>query len=215
MSKNKSKVNVNFKNKNKFNWDDLMELRSSCSELILNQFAMVGEINKAYSSIGKEKQNPETKVLLLGYVKSLEECFIRLRYNAEKHMKFGCSISDKLEIEEALNNPSEFFKLYEDTTLNAKEIKSVKKGLVKYSKKSVTAEQYDYINTNSEYINIGLVLRDLAGMPTYKIFSSLGFTDDDIEKFNKISSIVKEGGDDKEILEKVGKLNKKENNGTK
>lgn len=213
MKRNKNKVNVNFRNKNKFNWDDLLELRSSCSELVLNQFVMVGEINKAYLSIEKDKQNPETKVLLLGYIKSLEECFIRIRYNSEKHIVFSYNVSDKLSLEDALNNPSEFFKIYEDPTLKCKDIKEVKKGLVKYSKKGLTSEQYDYININSEYVNLALVLRDLTGLPTYKIFSSLGFTDEDIKKFDKISNIVQEGGEDSEIMEKVNELNKKEENG--
>lgn len=213
MKRSKNKVNVNFRNKNKFNWDDLLELRSSCSELVLNQFVMVGEINKAYLSIEKDKQNPETKVLLLGYIKSLEECFIRIRYNSEKHIVFSYNVSDKLSLEDALNNPSEFFKIYEDPTLKCKDIKEVKKGLVKYSKKGLTSEQYDYININSEYVNLALVLRDLTGLPTYKIFSSLGFTDEDIKKFDKISNIVQEGGEDSEIMEKVNELNKKEENG--
>lgn len=213
MNKTRKKVNVNFSNKNKFNWDDLLELRSSCSELVLNQFVMVGEINKAYLSIEKDKQNPETKVLLLGYIKSLEECFIRIRYNSEKHIVFSYNVSDKLSLEDALNNPSEFFKIYEDPTLKCKDIKEVKKGLVKYSKKGLTSEQYDYININSEYVNLALVLRDLTGLPTYKIFSSLGFTDEDIKKFDKISNIVQEGGEDSEIMEKVNELNKKEENG--
>lgn len=213
MKQTRKKVNVNFSNKNKLNWDDLLELRSSCSELVLNQFVMVGEINKAYLSIEEDKQNPETKVLLLGYIKSLEECFIRIRYNSEKHIVFEYNVSDKLTLEDALNNPSEFFKIYEDPTLKCKEIKEVKKGLVKYSKKSITSEQYNYININSEYVNLALVLRDLTGLPTYKIFSSLGFTDDDIKKFDKISTIVQEGGEDSEILEKVNELNKKEEHG--
>lgn len=213
MSKTNNKVNLNFRNKNKFNWDDLMGLRTTCSELVLNQFVMVGEINKAYSSMEQDKQNPETKVLLLGYIKSLEECFIRLRYNSEKHIVFGYNVSDKLSLEDALNNPAEFFKIYEDPTLKCKEVKEEKKGLVKYSKKGLTSEQYDYININSEYANLALVLRDLTGLPTYKIFSSLGFTDEDIKKFDKIADIVKEGGEDSEILEKVNELNKKEEDG--
>ena len=210
MGNSKNKTPLNFKNRDKFNWDDLEELKNSCLNLVLNQFAVVGEINKAYNKIEQSKRNPEVNVLILGFIKSLEECFIRIRYNSERHIKYKYNISDHLEIEEALNKPEEFYKLLEDNKPDSKEIKSVKKGMVKASKKHITTEQYEYININSEYVNLGIVLRDLTGIPTYKLFDAIGFTQEDIKKFGIINQIVKEGGDDEEILSKINKINKKE-----
>lgn len=209
------KPKVNFKNKDKFNWDDLTEMRESCSNMIVSQFALIGEINKVYNTL--EKKSPETNALILGFVKSLEECYIRLRYNSEKHITFEHMISTDLPLEDALNNPERFYQILDNKDLKAKEVKSIKKGSVKTSKKDITSEQYEYINANSEYVNLGLVLRDLSGLPTYKIFAALGLTHKDVENFSKISSIIQEGGSDEEIMEKISnEVNKeeKEANGT-
>lgn len=179
---NKAKHNKQRFNNVTYYWDDLLEEKNKLISFYTESVAKFDSLIKINQEVINKDLTLKTKVN--GLMFSFLDLSKKIRFAMERHIEYEFMISKENTLEYFLDpdHNNEYETLLRSNPGTIKEVKHLT-GKVNTKKEN---DVYLYMGIQSDYVNIGMELAGMLGMPLASILSDLGIVNEDLKEFKKI-----------------------------